>query len=195
MASDAWRDATSEIGGELGSLAEIFKKGGEDMQESTEEWFAGIEQSIGRNLTGAETAALTGIGNMIASTEQKIADWQLGQTLGESIASSGAQLASAFEGLATTAEGGAGVVFKRAAEIIRSDPSLASAVNDVMANVGKTSPQALLNELNAILPPGLKASATKAGEAIPGALDPAAGQPGRVQVSHSHKSLQQQAFI
>ena len=57
MASEAWRDATSIIGGELGGLAEIFKKGGEDMKESTDEWFAGIEQSIGRNLTGAETGS------------------------------------------------------------------------------------------------------------------------------------------
>ena len=48
-----------------------------------------------------------------------------------------------------------------------------------MANVGKTSPQALLAELNAILPPGLKDSATKAGEGVKGALDPAGAAAGQ----------------
>ena len=67
----------------------------------------------------------------------------------------------------------------RAPAIVRSDSSLASAVNEVMANVGKTSPQALLAELNAILPPGLKDSATKAGEGVKGALDPAAAAAGQ----------------
>jgi hypothetical protein len=180
VAAEAWRNATSIIGGELQGLADIFMEGGEKMKESTDEWFAGIEQSIGRNLTGAETAALTGIGNMIASTEQAIADWQLGQIMGESIASSGAQLASAFEGLATTASAGMKAVFQKAAEIARSgQPDLIAAMNEVMANVGTTAPGALLKQLDAILAPGLKASATKAGEAIPGALDPAAATAGQ----------------
>lgn len=180
VAAEAWRAATSEIGGQLDSLASIFKEGGDKMKESTDEWFAGIEQSIGRNLTGAETAALTGIGNMIASTEQAIADWQLGQIMGESIATSGAQLATAFEGLATTASAGMKAVFQKAAEIARSgQPDLVAAMNEVMANVGTTAPGALLKQLDAILPPGLKASATKAGAAIPGALDPAAAQAGQ----------------
>ena len=115
MAADAWRDATSEMGSELENLAGIFMEGGEKMKESTAEWFTGIEQNIGRALTGAEQAALKGIGQMMASTEQAINDWQLGQLMGESITASGSELASAFSTLATTAEGGMKEVFSRAA--------------------------------------------------------------------------------
>ena len=71
-------------------------------------------------------------------------------------------------------------VFEKAAEIARSgQPDLIAAMNEVMANVGTTAPGALLKELDAILPPGLKASATKAGEGIPGVLDPAAANAGQ----------------
>ena len=179
MAADAWRDATSEMGSEIENLAGILMEGGKEMKESTKEWFTGIEQNIGRELTAAEQTALKGIGQMMASTEQAINDWQLGQLMGESISGSGAQLASAFDSLAASAEGGMKEVFSRAAAIVRSDSSLANAVNEVMANVGKTSPQALLAELNAILPPGLKDSATKAGEGVKGALDPGAAAAGQ----------------
>ena len=179
MASEAWRSATSEMGSAIQTLADAFKKGGEDMGDALEKGFETIEQGIGRSLTGAEQAALKGIAQMIASTEQAIGDWQLGQLMGETITKSGGQLASAFQSLASTAEGGMKQVFQRAAQIIRADSSLASAVNEVMAGVGKTAPDALLRELNAILPPGLKNSATTAAGQLPGSLDPAAAQAGQ----------------
>ena len=47
----------------------------------------------------------------MASTEQAINEWQLGQLMGESITASGSELASAFSALATTAEGGMKEVF------------------------------------------------------------------------------------
>ena len=43
MAGDAWRDATSEMGGELENLAGILMEGGKEMKESTAEWFTGMK--------------------------------------------------------------------------------------------------------------------------------------------------------
>jgi hypothetical protein len=180
MASDAWRDATSEMGSEIDGLADILMKGGDDMDEATDDWFEGIEQKLGRELDGTEQTMSMKLADMQKSSEQAINNWQFGQLMGESVAAGASDLAGAFEDLASQAEGGMKEVFNKAAQIARTGGGqFADEVNEVMAGVGKTSPQALLDELDAILPGGLKDSAAKAGEGLPGSLDPAAGQAGQ----------------
>ena len=91
----------------------------------------------------------------------------------------GAELASAFDTIASTMQGGMKTAFSKAAEVVRQDSSLAAAVNEIMSQAGKTAPDALIRQLDALLPPGLKASAAKAGTGLAGSLDPAAAGAGQ----------------
>ena len=101
------------MGGEIDGLVSILMKGGEDMNEATDTWFEGIEQKLGRELTGAEETGITKLGDMQVGMEQAINEWQLGQLMGESVAEGGAELANALDNMAATAEGGMKEVFSR----------------------------------------------------------------------------------
>jgi hypothetical protein len=176
--SDAYGEMLGEAGSAVSELADIFLKGGKDMDESVDKWFEDMPEKVRERLSATQIAALEAMGEFSSELQAMGQEFKF-DWMTEGFDNARHDLISSLNGMKGDLQANFPGVFEVATDIAsRGSEQTISEMVSILENTAGKPPAVILDELKALqgtIPPVGK----QAGEALKGTLDPGAAEAGK----------------